>query len=149
MLAVGLGFIEAFEKVPGLGIDPEIACENSPTSITLSGITAAIVQTKALLDAENIFARELRTGQAYHSSHMKTVVLPFVTCPETACRTLSQDDLEWRLLATRMISSVTATEITENDINSHYWAANLTSRVRFSEAITVLAKLLGWKISAQ
>lgn len=143
MLAIGLGPAEVVGKIPGLGEDPEVACENSPSSVTLSGTVGAIRQTKALLDAEGIFARELRTGQAYHSSHMKGVATPFRGYLEQAYEVLSQEALDWHQPRARMISSVTATEIEEMDINPRYWATNLTSRVRFSEAVAVLANTPG------
>jgi acyl transferase domain-containing protein len=138
MLAVGLGPAEVADMIPDLGNEIQLACENSPSSTTLSGPVVAIEKAKAVLDAKGIFARELRTGQAYHSSYMKAVARPFVEYLTKAFGSLCQEDLGWRRPVTKMISSVTATEIIENEINNHYWAANLTSRVRFSDAVAAL-----------
>lgn len=143
MLAIGLGAEGAAKKIPSLGQDPEVACENSPSSTTLSGSIAAIKQTKEQLDADGIFARELRTGQAYHSSHMKVVAPPFVDYLSTAYQNLTPESMDWRQPTSRMISSVTAKEITADEITPTYWASNLTNRVRFNEAVAVLGKTEG------
>ncbi len=143
MLAVGMGAAEATQKIPSLGEDPVVACENSPNSATLSGINVAIAMIKALLDANGIFTRELQTGQAYHSSHMDVVARPFVEVLTKSYDALSPARLSWRRLAGRMVSSVIADEISEDAINPQYWALKLTNPVRFDEAVAKLGKIPG------
>lgn len=74
MLAVGLGVQDISNYLPEHKVQGiVIACENSPSSVTLSGTKAAIVTAKKILDEANVFNRELRTGKAYHSKMMDGV----------------------------------------------------------------------------
>jgi acyl transferase domain-containing protein len=50
--------------------DISIACMNSPSSVTVAGAIKQIDTLKALLDAENVFARKLNVDVAYHSRYM-------------------------------------------------------------------------------
>ncbi|KAJ5154650.1 uncharacterized protein N7500_010089 [Penicillium coprophilum] len=47
-----------------------IACFNSPLSVTISGDINAIEEIELMAAAENVFARRLKAGCAYHSHHM-------------------------------------------------------------------------------
>jgi acyl transferase domain-containing protein len=51
-----------------------IACYNSPRSLTVSGDAAAISELKQHLDKLGVFNRLLRVRTAYHSDHMGLVV---------------------------------------------------------------------------
>lgn len=73
MAAIGLGKAEVSLYLERGVV---IACENSPTSVTLSGdedqVDAVVEQLK--YDDPNLFARRLKTGgMAYHSHHMTEV----------------------------------------------------------------------------
>lgn len=50
-----------------------VACVNSPSNTTLSGDMDAIIQIKALLDADGVFVSQLKVETAYHSPHMKLI----------------------------------------------------------------------------
>ncbi|EFQ99795.1 lovastatin nonaketide synthase [Nannizzia gypsea CBS 118893] len=145
MLAVGRGSDELNEYLPRLSKDIVIACENSPNSVTLSGTTAAIQDAKHIFTAENIFARELRTGMAYHSPQMEPVAAPMVGLVENAYRKLDTMSYEWRCPRVTMISSVTNCPLADGQINPEYWASNLTGRVLFNTAIKTLAKAEGFE----
>ncbi|OCL10070.1 putative polyketide synthase [Glonium stellatum] len=139
MLAVGVGALEAERYIPESAADDvTIACENSPSSVTLSGTSAGIAATKARLDEAQIFSRELRTGKAYHSSQMNAVAPLYEGLFSSAARSLSDADFAWRRPATNMISSVTGAEYTYEDISIAYWCDNLRSRVLFDSAMTTL-----------
>jgi acyl transferase domain-containing protein len=139
MLAVGLGASEVEEY---LGSDTSkvcIACENSPSSVTLSGDAESISQLGADLTSKGIFARELKTGRAYHSPHMATVGVEYDEILRQSTLTLRAQDLDWRRPRTEMVSSVTGERITSNTLPSGYWSANLRQRVLFSTAVHRMA----------
>ncbi|KAF1978064.1 lovastatin nonaketide synthase [Bimuria novae-zelandiae CBS 107.79] len=143
MLAVGKGRDEVEPYLERLNGDLVIACENSPASVTLSGSSAAVQKAKSMFDDDNVFARELRTGMAYHSYQMNTVAEPMVELVAKALRKLDSYDRLWRCAPRVMISSVTNRRLSSKDINPKYWAANLTGRVLFDTAVTTLAKTPG------
>lgn len=51
----------------------EIACYNSPKSLTLSGDEEELKLLKSLLESDDIFARFLRVNVAYHSFQMQRI----------------------------------------------------------------------------
>ncbi|KAI8948157.1 hypothetical protein F4801DRAFT_604654 [Xylaria longipes] len=141
MLAVGLGAREIEKYLSAFATeDVCIACENSPSSVTLSGREKPISQLKEILTAEQIFARELPTGRAYHSPHMAPVGMAYDDMLAQALSHVSEDDLLWRRPRSCMISSVTG-EIVDSSCESlqpGYWSANLRNRVLFNTAVQQL-----------
>ncbi|KAK2772279.1 polyketide synthase [Colletotrichum kahawae] len=135
MMAVGVGAAQVAELLPD---DPSkvcIACENSPSSVTLSGRAEEISRLGAELTAKGIFARELRTGRAYHSPHMSAVGDLYDEILFEALGVLTEADRDWRQPGSAMVSSVTGQLITSEALPQEYWSANLRQRVRFSEAV--------------
>jgi acyl transferase domain-containing protein len=141
MLAVGLG-ADGLQQYMA-EYSPEelcIACENSPNSVSLSGSPEAVGEIKRKLDEDKIFARELRTGRAYHSPHMAPVGAAYEKMLSNALTGLDQGDLSWRQPRSAMISSVTG-ELLDTESGSlppAYWSSNLRQRVLFNSAIRVL-----------
>ena len=140
MLAAGVGVKEIFTYITDLGDEVVVACENSPNSVTLSGTPAGIQVTKERLDGAKIFARELKTGKAYHSPQMSAVAPVYNTLLAKAYQTLDQESFEWRQPRARMISSVTGEEYLGDHMSIQYWSDNLRSRVRFDSAVTTLGQ---------
>jgi len=138
MLAVGLGVSEVEPYLSDLGDDVVVACENSPNSVTLSGTAAGIAAAKERFDLDKIFARELRTGKAYHSQHMNAVAPLYEKLLSLAYYTIDDEDLAWRQERSRMISSVTGEEFEGEQVPFQYWSENLRNRVRFNSAVTTL-----------
>lgn len=135
MLAVGLGIEEVQELLHSAANDVCVACENSPSSVTLSGTTESISEFQNTLNSKGIFARELKTGKAYHSPHMAPVSEAYDIMLSDALSRLTQNDLGWRRPRSHMISSVTGELIAENHIRPDYWSTNLRQRVRFHNAV--------------
>ena len=138
MLAVGMGF-GAISDFIGDSADIVVACENSPSSVTLSGRSEVIREVKSRLDEISIFARELKTGQAYHSPLMDPVAPIYEELLSRSHDILKFQDLKWRRPQARMISSVTGKELLAHGISDRYWTHNLRNRVRFDMAISTLA----------
>ena len=142
MLAVGTGVEVIAEFIVDIP-DIVIACENSPNSVTLGGRPDAIQNVKSRLDGSSIFARELKTGQAYHSPMMDQVAPVYDELLSRSRDSFCFEDLQWRLPRARMISSVTGKELLAYDMPDRYWTRNLRNQVRFSTAISALAAQSG------
>ncbi len=141
MLAVGIGTAEVSQYLHQSADDVVIACENSPSSVTLSGHVEAVHNMKELLDSRSILTRELKTGKAYHSPYMEPVSIVYSELLSKATRHLTSHDFAWRRAPARMISSVTGEEISGTHLDASYWSDNLRNRVRFNTAVAALGTL--------
>ncbi|THC91910.1 hypothetical protein EYZ11_008620 [Aspergillus tanneri] len=134
MLAVGLGAEKILPYLSEFG-EVQIACYNSPTSVTLSGVASALEQLKERLTKDGVFARMLQVDLAYHSNYMHDI-------GEVYERLLSRDlPSQSRQFpasnSVTMVSSVTGCkQETPPDIT--YWKTNMTSPVRFADAIRTM-----------
>ena len=135
MLAVGLGAEEIQQFLPSAAEDVCIACENSPSSVTLSGTTKSISELQGILDSRGVFVRELKTGRAYHSPHMASVAAAYDIMLPEALNKLTEDDLLWSRPRSHMISSVTGEPVVGDYLSPDYWSANLRQRVLFDTAV--------------
>lgn len=121
------------EHLPGADI--YAACINSPSNITLAGAEADIDALKSHLDADNIFAQKLTTGIAYHTPVMQQIASEYLAC--LADLGSSSFDSTAKL----MISSVTGQRVTSHELlTAQYWVDNLTSPVRFVDALQYLSQ---------
>ncbi|PLB37997.1 ketoacyl-synt-domain-containing protein [Aspergillus candidus] len=130
MIAVGLN---RHEVVPYLQGDVVIACENSHSSVTLSGDHESIIEIMSVIQKNHpdVLCRQLRVEKAYHSPHMQEVsglyekkIAPWL--PE-------------QVPMIPMSSTVTGAILTEPGLlNSRYWRQNLDSPVLFSTAIQTI-----------
>ncbi|RFU79720.1 polyketide synthase [Trichoderma arundinaceum] len=129
MAAIGLGrsAVESLLK-PGV----IVGCENSPSSVTLSGDFNAVEETmQTIREAHpDVLVRALRVDCAYHSHHMKTVEQQYLS---------KIGGLSVKKPLISFFSSVTG-EVLQQAPDAAYWAANLTSPVLFSTAVSLLAK---------
>lgn len=138
MLAVGASqkdtqtLIDATTDAVG---DCAIACINSPSSITVSGDVARISQVSALADTRLIWNRRLKVEVAYHSHHMNAVADRYVSLLGEV-----KPNQDTRI---EFHSSLRGHEVEPSALDTSYWIANLTSPVRFSEALTSLCQSKG------
>lgn len=110
-----------------------VACENSPRNVTVAGEERLIDQLKRLLDQKEIFSRKLRVPVAYHSSQMQTCAAKYESLIGKL-NSASKDNAQRHI---RMVSSVTGYGVdTQELLKASYWSRNLTSTVRFSEALS-------------
>lgn len=108
--------------------DVVVACINSPSSVTLSGDTSAIDEVFEMIQQDGVFARKLHVDTAYHSPHMQVVAQDYYEALSDLM------PLDGRAGCT-MHSSVTGSVIEPRDLGAVNWVKNLTSTVRFSDAI--------------
>lgn len=128
MMAVGLGpkgvkgYLSGWPCV-------QVACINSPTSITLSGLRRELLELEQLLKKEGHFARLLRVDAAYHSSHMDQVAIAY--------RKALDENCDWAPRSAShvsMYSSVKGVRVSELN-GATYWEQNMVSPVLFNDAV--------------
>ncbi|KAH6857080.1 hypothetical protein B0I37DRAFT_301053 [Chaetomium sp. MPI-CAGE-AT-0009] len=131
MMAVGLSAKDSEKYLPLVSEGKVVlACENSPSSITVSGDVCGIDQLEALLKKDNIFARRLKVDAAWHSHHMEAVADAYYASMENKVRP-AQDRLD-------LVFSSPATGTRLDDVEAigspSHWVRSLTGPVRFVEA---------------
>lgn len=138
MVALGLGREEAVKHlVPGV----VVACENSGSSVTLSGDEAALEQILATFKAErpDVLARKLVVDKAYHSHHMTEVGQEYYDLIDPLL--LPPDDNN-KACAVPFFSSVdpgSPVGVSVSDLcSAKYWRRNLENPVLFHSAVSKL-----------
>ncbi|RWA05039.1 hypothetical protein EKO27_g10072 [Xylaria grammica] len=127
MMAVGLGR----EQVLGYleRKSTQIACVNSPESITLSGILTELLQLEEEIKRDGHFVRLLQIDTAYHSQHMTDAAIEYRNLMEANCGCLDATAYK-----AKMYSSV-STEVLEDLGGASYWEINMISTVQFDGAL--------------
>lgn len=132
MAAVGLGY----EDVSRYLIDGVVvACENSPSSSTISGELSLVERVIASIKTEQpgTLAKMLKVDMAYHSHHMLRLGDEYRLLLR---KSLDSEDDTFFTQGAVFISSVTGSKIEASTVNSpEYWVENLTQRVRFVSAV--------------
>lgn len=113
-----------------------IACINSPKNVTLSGSKRQISTLKSVFEREGVAAKVLRVNVAYHSKAMNEIAAEY---GDLIGDVSTGDHKQDRPV---IVSSVTGTEAIPDEMSTAtYWVRNLTSPVRFSEALSDLCLL--------
>jgi acyl transferase domain-containing protein len=142
MLAVGIGEAALAEYLEQKETKIQIACYNSPSSLTLSGLTSELEELRERIKADGHFARLLLVDLAYHSSYMSELA-------DVYERMLHEDGLFQKSLTPRpktskrvaMFSSVTSAVVDpDTTLDAAYWKQNMVSPVRFAAATAELLK---------
>ncbi|KAI2627722.1 hypothetical protein GGR54DRAFT_652536 [Hypoxylon sp. NC1633] len=135
MAAIGLGAEETRKYLPDRVV---VACENSPSSTTISGdldqLQVALTNLKSALP--DTFARALKVEMAYHSHHMVALSEAYRSCLNDEFASFCQrqeTDVERRV---PLFSSLRGKKITDiQQFGPQYWIDNLTSPVLFNSAV--------------
>ncbi|KAI9367658.1 acyl transferase/acyl hydrolase/lysophospholipase [Aspergillus egyptiacus] len=136
MMAVGLSAAHArpyLETVrTGRAV---IGCINSPSSVTVSGDSAAIEELETFLQDRKVFTRRLAVDVAYHSRHMDFIADDYSKAiahvkPQSASSGYHQK--------VRFFSAVTGCQIDTAELGPNYWVRNLVEQVKFMEALQSL-----------
>jgi acyl transferase domain-containing protein/NADPH-dependent curcumin reductase CurA/NADP-dependent 3-hydroxy acid dehydrogenase YdfG len=115
-----------------------VACINSPSSVTLSGDVEAIKELQPILTEKSIFNRELKVGVAYHSAHLEPVADEYLN--------LIRDIQPSATATATFYSSLLGRVAESSELTPEYWVQNLTSPVRFFDALGAMAKETGSKV---
>ena len=134
MLAVGLSEEKALEYIKPMDEQVEVACVNSPSSVTLSGKKDALGSLEKLLTANGVFNRALDVSTPYHSSYMKPVEEDYISSLCSISPTTSDRGVI-------MVSSVTGDIVDGSRLNASYWAQNMVSTVQYAVAIQTVSNL--------
>ncbi|KAK1579370.1 reducing type I polyketide synthase [Colletotrichum navitas] len=126
MLAVGVD-VETVEKYLEPQSKVQIACYNSPSSLTLSGTAAALKSLEGRLKQDGHFARLLLVDAAYHSDYMAPIGEVYEKM------LLENTTISSSRPTANMFSSVTG-EILTQAPDASYWKSNMVSPVRFTKA---------------
>ncbi|KAI1416673.1 hypothetical protein F5Y13DRAFT_205511 [Hypoxylon sp. FL1857] len=134
MAAIGLGSVDV---KPYLVDGVVVACENSPSSTTLSGDEDRIIETLRVVkdNRPDVFARRLQVDMAYHSHHMKRLGQEYE-------RQLAPH-LSGKAASVPFFSTVTGEIVLDGTLNSKYWQSNLESPVLFSTGMEKLLEFQG------
>lgn len=127
MLAVGLGVEKVQPYLSNTSI--EIACINSPESITLSGKRSELASIESTLKDDGHFARLLQVDAAYHSMYMAIIASQY--------QDLLERQVEWPGLSgehAAMFSSTTGKKV-DRSLGPSYWVQNMVSPVLFNQAV--------------
>ncbi|KAK4161309.1 hypothetical protein QBC43DRAFT_97854 [Cladorrhinum sp. PSN259] len=139
MMAVGLSVPELTKYLDRLDDAVSVGCINGPTNTTVTGTEKGVVALQTELEEENVFCRRLRVALPYHSWRMSNIAVDYTRALEGICPGSSTSKK-----LPIMYSSLTGTVVYPETLSSpDYWVKNLTSTVRFSEAVERLASTTG------
>ncbi|KAI3343373.1 hypothetical protein F4824DRAFT_507218 [Ustulina deusta] len=140
MLAVGLDPEEAQRRIEATTSGKVvIGCYNSPSSVTLSGDEAGIIELEESIKADGHFARRLKVQNAFHSHHMKRDAAKYRQLLESSLSTTKTT------MNVPLASSVTGTWLTKSeDFGPDHWMDYMLLPVQFTKATT---KLLTEKVA--
>ncbi|KAK4038649.1 polyketide synthase [Parachaetomium inaequale] len=139
MMAVGTGAKELEPVLQALnkegGPQVVVACENSPSSTTLSGDEEAIDRVGSMFQDTSVFNRKLFVDVAYHSPHMKLLAKRYLASVKhiKAQPGMASSDVGF-------FSSLRGHKISLAELGPQYWVDNLTQAVRFSTSLKCLCK---------
>ena len=129
MAAVGMSARKVQDAINGFGGGLEIACVNSPVSVTVSGSGAALADLGRRLEPSGVFFRILDLDYAFHSRVLDSV---------------RDDLLKWigplepSPMRVPLISTVTGGRISPTSLDTGYWWDNLRKPVLFDTALSGL-----------
>ncbi|KAG9254197.1 uncharacterized protein F5Z01DRAFT_622595 [Emericellopsis atlantica] len=127
MIAIALSPIVAEHYLDKTAHDCQIACMNSPDSVTLSGDRAVIEAIAKDLKERKILHKVLAVSTAYHSRHMQLV--------EADYKEALQHLRPGRQAKATMFSSVTGEPVDPSLLDGKYWAKNMTDTVIYWFAV--------------
>ena len=147
MAAVGLSSHDASLELSQAELSDvlNIACINSPTSVTLSGEPEALKKLIRVLQSRSIYIRKLKTdGMAYHSPLMEPAANNYLRRMFTL---FAKRDVSCTSGTGVMISSVWSRKIDITEVRRpQYWAENLLCPVLFDSAFQAVPMTNGSSI---
>ncbi|KAI9157894.1 Highly reducing polyketide synthase gloL [Paramyrothecium foliicola] len=130
MAAVGMGR-QDIESLLAPGT--QVACENSPDSVTISGDADGVQSTIGAIKNANpdTFVRQLYVNIAYHSEHMQDCASPY--------EELIRSHILSKEASIPFYSSVTGYKVASKmGLGPSYWRSNLESPVLFRSAVEMI-----------
>lgn len=134
MLAVGMSLEEANAYIEPAQRFVQVACINSPRSVTLSGRADKISFIAEELRDKGVFSRMLPVKTAYHSDHMKLVENDYR-------KRIAHVEARKHRPSVTMLSSLTGQTVDGEQLEASYWVNNMLSPVNFLGAVREMTKL--------
>ena len=134
MMVVGMSLSETEKYLETNNSSAQIACINSPRSITLSGKADSLQHIAEDLRQKKVFVRMLNVSIAYHSSYMKLVEAEY----RDSLGHLQPHEF---LPTVSMFSSVTGGKLMGAHTGAEYWCENLVSPVKYVAALEAMMDL--------
>ncbi|KAH6648947.1 polyketide synthase [Truncatella angustata] len=137
MLAAGISAANAQTYLLDQPINEKavVACENSPSSVTISGDEKAVLAVQERLNEKKLFHRRLIVETAYHSHHMDLIRDDYMD-------SIKDINCTARRSSVQMVSSVNGEEVQDGVLGVDYWCNNLTSPVRFVDAVAGILEVI-------
>lgn len=132
MMAAGLGGDSILPYLDGMEESVQIACFNSPKSVTLSGTVPALETVRERLTKDGHFARQLQVDLAYHSRFMSEIGQLY---EQQLIEKISSRDNDGSSVT--MFSSVSG-QVMAGVADAAYWKENMVSPVRFGDALNLM-----------
>ncbi|QDV67061.1 Phthiocerol synthesis polyketide synthase type I PpsC [Rosistilla carotiformis] len=126
MLAVGISAAEARQWIGDRYDRVQVAAINSSHLVTLAGDTEPLEEIAEELEKTGKFLRWLRVNYAFHTHQMEPI-------KEELLQSLA--DIQPRPAKLPLVSTVTASELSGELLDAHYWWRNVRYPVLFSTAI--------------
>ncbi|KAI8632855.1 PKSKA1 [Xylariaceae sp. FL1651] len=132
MLAVGIGADKVNEYIDAK-CNLQVACYNSPSSLTISGTVSSLETLQEKLQADGHFARMLQVDLAYHSDYMAEIGTAYEKMLHNNC-SVTRESINHRVA---MFSTVTGKQVT-GPLDADYWRLNMVSPVKFTQVMSKL-----------
>ncbi|GKT50772.1 reducing polyketide synthase PKS1 [Colletotrichum spaethianum] len=138
MCAVRMTRSEASEYLKNRGEDSDlqIACVNSPNSVTISGNRHDVFRMRDELKSRQILCKVLDVDVAYHSRHMKLIEGSYKTYIQTILPNDASENIPF-------FSSVHGRMLAHDRLGPSYWVENLVSPVQFVLAVKAMMECDG------
>jgi acyl transferase domain-containing protein len=143
MLAVGIDDKTLQKYLDTQEVKIQIACYNSPSSLTLSGTVSELEKMRDLLKDDGHFARMLLVDLAYHSDYMAEIgdIYEDMLREDGMFNEPHQSKSSKKTKPVIMFSSVTGAVVDSNSqLDGLYWKQNMVSPVKFAPAMAELIK---------
>ncbi|MDL2716712.1 MAG: SDR family NAD(P)-dependent oxidoreductase [Acidobacteriota bacterium] len=131
MLAAALSHEQARDLIAPYGHRAAVAAVNSPSSVTLSGETAALEEIAAALQEQKVFARLLPVMVPYHSAAMDPIETDLLA---------ALADVTLKPSTIPIVSEVTGRYMDGMGFDAAYWWRNIRQPVLFADAIDQLVE---------
>ena len=112
-----------------------IGCVNSPENVTLTGNQNEIDALKSVLQQRDVFARKLKVGVAYHSTHMNEIAVEY----SVLLKDITPGESSPTSTPAPMFSTLSGEMTSRGRLcQGEYWVKNLMSPVKFADALSLL-----------
>ncbi|KJZ78560.1 hypothetical protein HIM_01951 [Hirsutella minnesotensis 3608] len=138
MTSIAVGKAEALEyirKIPQG--DAVVACQNSPSNVTISGDTVSLDEIEALASSDQVFVRRLKIPAAYHSPQMQALAKDYQWKLGSSLGSEEPANSKRGIIYASPVTGDIVHEMQRLRSPSH-WVQNMTQCVLFADALEKL-----------